>query len=86
MCERRLDTGQAVIRHNGQVFVAPLKGDMKPMEYEPVYTDWIRNVVMGNRQFPTTACSCNHPDIQAVEREIEIDGEQVRIIANEWTK
>lgn len=86
MCERRLDTGQAVIRHNGMVFVAPLKGDMKPMEYLSVYTAWIKNEVLAEKRFPSTACSCNTPDIIDVEREIEIDGELVRINANEWRK
>lgn len=83
MCERIKNTGQAVIRHNDMVFVAPLKGDMKPMEYEKVYTEWLKNEVMGNHRFPNTACACNSPELFDVEEEeIEINGENVTIIAN----
>lgn len=86
MCERIINTRQPIIRHNGMVFVGPTTGHYRGetiMESGLRYAEWIANEVMADHRFPTTACSCNSPDIVEVERTIEIDGEMVDIIANE---
>ena len=85
MCERIIETNQMIIRHEGMIFVGPLKEATGETvrEFMGRHIDWMTNEVMADHRFPSTACSCNHPDIVAVEREIEINGETVRIIANE---